>query len=217
MKTKVSPIKEDKIANNQIFYMRSTLYVKLILSLCLPYSALRAQTQHHYLLQTIANEACECLEAVDLNLSLETPDQVMENCIKSAILQHSSEFLQNNINNQATSEQIGGEIATILFQECPKFLDLSRKLAENDRAKTSQGTFIELNVNELAYFILDDAGQTDAYVWLDPFPGWEKFTGDTRYYAGKTMVIQWKSMQVYNPQEKSYQAVKKILGIEVIE
>ncbi|NJO04009.1 MAG: hypothetical protein HC880_22110 [Bacteroidia bacterium] len=164
-----------------------------------------AQGYDPELLTLIADEACQCLQSVDMLNNTQEADQLLENCMQQSMMRHAAELLESTlIHDKEVGKQMGNEIAKILFQNCPAFVDFSMKLAEEERSNTAQGKLISIETKPLMHLIIEVDQKLEKYIWLRPVSGSYRFIDSPKKYIGKNLLIEWKSVEWYNPRSKDY-------------
>jgi hypothetical protein len=88
---------------------------------------------------------------------------------------------------------------------------------DDEATGDSEGVFKRIDSKGFNYFVITDQNKSEkSFLWLQEFPGSDKFFGDNTKFIGKKLKIEWKEIEVYLPQAKGYYKVKEITGISLL-
>jgi len=124
--------------------------------------------------------------------------------------------------NTKIMNQIGSEVGAQLLQECPAFVTISQRVVAegaSTAATTGQtlGTIGPLGGTDLARLQVNGKkGEKNEFVVLNRFAGADEMLPQLSGLQGKPARISWQETDVYQPQQKRYEKVREITGIELL-
>lgn len=187
----------------------------------------QAQEYDEEVLQKIADKACSCLDEVDLDKTdFNEANQFMEQCMQSAMMANFADLMAMDMSSEEDGKRLGMAVAKVLFKSCPRFVDFSMRLAEQDDNQEStsseedfqqEGTIKGIEENELAYLIVESQGKTTKFLWLRPFSQSGEMMQNFQNFVGKAVRVSWKYLEIYDPRSRKYVQAREIRGITITE
>lgn len=189
------------------------------------------QTKKEKKLKPVVDDVCDCLEKVKPN---EDPGAKMEECMMLSMLSQLDVILDAyNLSVEDFDEEkgyeVGLDIGKQLARECPAFMELSIRMAEEDGdldidklmaeeetevQKASQGKVSAVTQEELVHIKLElPSGDIRDFVVFGNFAGSEKYIGDATTQIGKKVKIQYVEKEVYMVHSESFVTIKEIISI----
>jgi hypothetical protein len=145
-------------------------------------------------------------------------------CVNTAVVNRLTD-IQKHMSMEELSGQgktIGVEMAKIMINGCPVFVDYTMKLSQENQQKaasvvsgTTTGKIKGIKGQDFVYFVLEDeTGRENSFLWLEHFKNSEDLINGIDKVKGKKAKITWVEMECYLPKAKGYYKVKKIQAIE---
>ena len=172
-------------------------------------------------------QACDCITKLNID-SVEDPSTTIHKCIQEGLLPNLSDLQKEenlDLSDISQMREFGIGIGKILVANCPKFMDLSVKLAEQQKPlngtstqiKITTGSFLRIEKGDIAKIIIkDDQGNENTFVWLTNFKNSEQFMGAATVEKGKKLKISWTEIEIYIPKAEGYYILKQITEIEIV-
>ncbi|MEO1652752.1 MAG: hypothetical protein AAFU64_04330 [Bacteroidota bacterium] len=146
--------------------------------------------------------------------------------MQSAMMANFADLMAMDMSSEEDGKRLGMAVAKVLFKTCPRFVDFSMRLAEQDDKKESkaknenfqqEGKIKDLEEDGLAYLLIESQGQIIKYLWLRPFAQSGEMIRDFKKFVGKTVQVSWQYLEIYDPKTKKYIQAKEIRGISLTE
>lgn len=172
----------------------------------------------------MTDSVCNAVNKLDLS-KITTKDEAVAaytQCIGqyADILQAMAEEKHADMSNTDDMKKVGVVLAKdLIAMKCSNFMKLENIIAQQKvRAleNTSSGEFRRIETKGFNYIVISDNGNEKSFIWLQQFPGSEKFMNNTLNLAGKKLKISWQELEVYLPQAKGYYKVKEITAIDFL-
>ena len=185
-------------------------------------SFLSAQEYDMSLLNNIADETCDCIEDINLKEDIKKTNVSMENCLQTSMITHINELMSFNIDSPEEGEKMSIEVAKILLRNCPKFVDFSLIVAQEDRYGTlaenyTEGKLITLEEEDLLYVIVNEQGLERKFLFLRPFKNAEQLIRNFENFRGKLVRIGWNALEFYDPKQHMYSVAQEIVSLNFID
>jgi hypothetical protein len=174
---------------------------------------------------------CNCVSKLDMSKIVTSDDAVSAytECINKHmdLLSSLAEEKHVELTDQAAMSAIGVDLAkNLMIEKCESFLKISvlmskkyidNKLNSVNNVTTIVGYFKRIELKGFNYIILSDENHSEqSFIWLNQFPGSEKFMNGTAALTGKKLKVTSKEIEVFVPQAKGYYKIKEITNIEVL-
>ncbi len=191
----------------------------------------------------VANAACECINATELNNDMTSMDAelMLGQCMAPSIMENMDALMKEmklKEFNQETGYQIGIEVGKKLGAMCPKFIELSIILAHN--ANTEEETTEEYNEPEQMegeyseedseigvitgryvreeggaqrYIVVNVNGVEEKLLWLYWFDGSDDILADPSFYLNKEVYVEYVNLEMFDGISRSYVPVKVLVSL----
>ena len=192
--------------------------------------ALTASAQEA-LLDKLADASCACISKKDTdNMSVDDLQMQLGFCIMEAVGANQAAFEKEygelNPSDQTAMTKLGEQIGMKMAFKCPNVI---MKLAgqappqgaspapSSATAKGSvSGTFQGVSGSEMATITIKEAnGRTQKLLWLGYFSGSDQVIESPDALKGKSVTVEFETIEVYSPQAKEYFDRKKITSMSI--
>jgi hypothetical protein len=191
----------------------------------------------------VANAACECINATELNSDMTSMDAelMLGQCMAPSIMENMDALMKEmklKEFNQETGYQIGIEVGKKLGAMCPKFIELSIILAHNantevetteeyDEPEQVEGDYSEEDTEigiitgryvreeggAQRYIVVNVDGVEEKLLWLHGFDGSDDIQADPSFYLNREVYVEYVTMDMFDGISRSYVPVKVLISI----
>lgn len=143
-------------------------------------------------------------------------------------------YFDTKIGDTDKMDKIGEQLGLKLVSDCPVFMALSLKASPEGALQEEmdgegfeeevyefpemKGTFLAVTGKDFATIeIKGDDGKKYAFLWFAQFEGSELLETDLKALKGKRVSIEYNEFEHYVPSKKSYQVIKEMASIKIIE
>jgi len=207
-------------------------YHKTLMLLCLVFalSTAKSQTKEPTATEKAADAICNKLSGIDINaVSGQEILKVFEQNLMKEFSANSDALLAEMGFEELSADngrKIGEEIGKKLLVRCPKFIDVSLKIAKEkkgnppeiaDEINETYGTISKIVSPDFTTIVVKDAtGRETTFYWLRFFKGSDKFESATANNVGKKIKLTWTEMECYLPKAHGYYKIKEIKSIDFV-
>ncbi len=184
-------------------------------------------------LDILAEDACDCISKKDTDeMSMEDLQMQLSMCLMESVGNNQEAFQKQygdfNPSDQAAMQEFGQQVGMKMVTKCPQVM---MKMAGNAQAPPQAappgsapsqpagsltGTFQGVSGDEVAVLTIKESnGRTQKLLWLDYFKGSDRLMEDPAALKGKTVKVEFETIEVYAPQAKEYFDRKKVISLEV--
>jgi hypothetical protein len=191
----------------------------------------------------VANAACECINATELNNDMTSMDAelMLGQCMAPSIMENMDALMKEmklKEFNQETGYQIGIEVGKKLGAMCPKFIELSIILAHNantevetteeyDEPEQVEGEYSEEDAEigiitgryvreeggAQRYIVVNVDGVEEKLLWLYWFDGSDDIQADPSFYLNRNVYVEYVNLDMFDGISRSYVPVKLLVSI----
>jgi hypothetical protein len=194
-----------------------------------------AQITKDSLLKVLSKEACEEVNKKDLNTLDKNNAQAEISMLLAPVMMNHLDDIQTvyggSITDQNTMTKLGMDLSMKLATTCPKFVELSLKMASADGMEDKikkmntqsdnaedviKGTFLSLNAGDITTISVAEAkGKTTKLYWLEYFDNADKLITNNKKYLNKKVKVSYTEKSVYDFVRKNYKTIKVIASIDL--
>ncbi|KGE84925.1 MAG: hypothetical protein ACE362_23825 [Phaeodactylibacter xiamenensis] len=182
------------------------------------------------LLDVLADDACHCISKKDIdNMSVDDLQMQLSICLMEAVGANQAAFENQygelNPSDQAAMTKLGEQIGMKMAFKCPNVI---MKLAGQQPPQgmnaapaaqatgTVSGSFEGISGDDIATITIKEAnGRTQKLLWMSYFKGSDALIQNPGSLKGKTVTVEYETIEVYSPQAKEYFDRKKVTGLSV--
>jgi len=209
--------------------MRTKTYRIFLLLMVAACTAATAQTKPPTALEKAADEICESMNAVDItNKTAEDVTKLFQDMMVKTFANDMDALMAEmgfTTMDGENGRKIGEEIGRKLLLRCPKFVELSVKMAKDkepandeESVSTSDGTIARISSPEFNEIVVKDAaGRETTFYWLRYFKGSENFESATTNNIGKKVKVSFTEMECYLPKAHGYYKIKVLKAIDFLK
>lgn len=184
----------------------------------------------------VLENTCDCLnktETVTDNLDVLT--QQLASCMGADMMTYYEDLKKEfDIRTDDFSEsmsQIGEKLGQKLVSTCPKFMEISMAMMENEESRERiiermqekeipedqyfLGRVEKVKTDGLVGITVSGSDESLFFVWLEEFDGSERFESNPLSLKDKKVLVTYHEMMIYDGTSKSYVRRKIISGLEV--
>jgi hypothetical protein len=196
-----------------------------------------AQKSKDSLLNVMAKEACDDMDKKDFSKmdskNMQTEIGMM---LMPTFMSHASEIEElygGGITDGDAMKKIGMELGMRLVQKCPKFMELSMKMAGNKMdAKAAKkerieeivadetmlnGTLLTINAGDVTTLsVKDNKGKIIKLYWLENFENADSLQSNNKKYINKKIGISYTEKSVFDALKKDYKTIRVITGLNLL-
>jgi hypothetical protein len=194
-----------------------------------------AQITKDSLLKIMSKEACDIVSKKDLNTLDKNNAQAEISMLLAPVMMDHLDDIQTvyggNITDQNTMSKLGMDLSMKLATSCPKFVELSLKMAPtegmedkmkkmstqpNSEEMSIKGTLLSVNAGDITTLTLAEAkGKTTKLYWMEYFDNADDFKTNSKKYLNKKVTISYTEKSVYDSVRKNYKTIKIITSIDL--
>jgi hypothetical protein len=194
-----------------------------------------AQMTKDSLLKVLSKEACEEVNKKDLSTLNKSNAQAEISMLLAPVMMGHLDDIQTvyggSITDQNTMTKLGMDLSMKLATTCPKFVELSLKMAPADGMEDKikkmkpqsdneedaiKGTFLSVNAGDITTIsIADGKGKTTKLYWLEYFDNADKLITNNKKYLNKKVTVNYTEKSVYDFVRKNYKTIKVITSIDL--
>lgn len=182
------------------------------------------------LLDKLADTACGCISKKDTDaMSVDDLQMQLGFCIMEAVGANQAafekEYGQLDPSDQSAMTKLGEQIGMKMAFKCPNVImklagqqpPQGMNAAPAAKAKgTVSGSFEGVSGDDIATITIKEAnGRTQKLLWMDYFKGSDALIQNPGSLKGKTVTVEYETIEVYSPQAKEYFDRKKVTGLSV--
>lgn len=182
------------------------------------------------LLDKLADAACECISKKDTeSMSNEDLQMQLGFCIMEAVSANQAAFEKEygalDPSDQSAMTKLGEQIGMKMAFKCPNII---MKLAGQQppqnmnvpapaKAKGAiSGSFEGVSGEDIATITIREAnGRTQKFLWMGYFKGSDVLMENPGSLKGKSVTVEYETIEVYSPKAKEYFDRKKVTGLSV--
>jgi hypothetical protein len=206
---------------------------KLLLSALIVFACLIAKAQTKPLTATEKAADVVCAKFNNVDISSKTSAEIMT-MFQDALVHVFADNMQDLENEMGfdtmdgeNGRKIGEEIGRKLLLRCPKFIDISIKMAKEkkgdpptieEEVSETSGTITKvISPDFTEVMVKDTQGRESTFYWLRYFKGSENFETAPVGNIGKKVKITWTEMECYLPKAHGYYKIKEIKSIDFLK
>jgi len=206
-------------------FLMKSLYLVIISSFFFLFS--NAQSTSGNTEKIVTDTICNCLNGVDLTKITNKQDAVtaFTTCFakRMDLLMQVAREKNIDITDKVAMRNLGIEIGKNLLNEnCKAFISISVKMAQNDHDDadnqgSTEGKLKKIELKGFNYIVITDGDNNEkSFIWLQQFPGSDRFMNGMVGLTGKHVNVKWQEIEVYLPTAKGYYKIKEITGVEFL-
>ena len=210
--------------------MKKILFVALAAFMAGALQPLMAQD----VLDILAEDACDCISKKDTDkMSMEDLQMQLSMCLMESVGNNQEAFQKQygdfNPSDQAAMQEFGQQVGMKMVTKCPQVMmkvagsaqapPPSAEAPSTGQTKASgslTGTFQGVSGEHVAVLtIKEDNGRAQNLLWLGYFEGSDQLIENSAGLKGKTVTVEFETIEVYAPKAKEYFDRKKVTSLKV--
>lgn len=177
------------------------------------------------LMNKMSKDACGCIEKKTAQGEKDI-QQLMQACVMEAMMNNMNEFMQqygDAMQDPKKMESFGMELGLKLTKDCPAFMKVAGgnnlmmkgEVVGVDKMLSLEGTVESIKSKGLVTITLVSNGVKEEFMILERFEGSENVFGKEKEIKGKRMSIEYKEMEIYNPDKKAFEKQKAVKSVKM--
>jgi len=173
-------------------------------------------------MDVIAKQSCDCIENMPDISDQEELNMKLGLCMIEACWAYKDELKRDyGIDMDridVEGEKLGRIIGVKIALTCPELMmKISRMVSGESGEKESfsvKGTITKVEDDFFVVFSLkDESGKVSKYYWLTFFDSDMELTGDYKNTKGKSVIIDYETMELFDPKIEQYRPFNIIVGM----
>lgn len=171
---------------------------------------------------SVLNKMCDCITKSGNLTDAEKAQEAVQTCMMDIIAADPMGTMMDlglkDFQDAAAMQKFGEEIGFDLMKKCPAMKDMAMSMAKTQMTASTAiggsttGKFMKAETDNYQYIVVDENGKQVKLLVLFPFTNAEALIKDPTKMNGKTLIVNWKEVELWNTKTKLFEKQKQITG-----